>query len=88
MNAPLVTHELGYPPLEGNLSAVKIVFGAVAPKLIRTTLNGVVRLRIRAGEFALATVRYKGSTRQFHLADFGDHWQLALEQGANHRSNP
>lgn len=61
------------------------VFGLPPAKPFRTDLPGLVRLRLRNDEFAIATIRHGRTTRRFIIVDAGDHWTVTpeWEQGSN-----
>jgi hypothetical protein len=65
-----------------------VVFGAVEAKPIVTALSGRFRCRMRNGDFTSVFVRDDHSFRAFLVVDFGDHWQLVFEHGANVRYRP
>lgn len=69
-------------------SSVGVVFGVIAPKPIRSSLRGRFRVRLRVDEFTAVWVRNEDGIRKFHVADFGDHWQLCYEHAGNVRYEP
>lgn len=76
----------GPEPITGENSQgrrIAVIWGIVSEKPVRTCLPGRIRIRLRNDDFARAFVRHQGSTRHFILFDFGDHWQIGLEQGSN-----